>query len=77
MHTPELDSLVWCTPQSLTLQYDAHRGVWLRGVQHTEESDYFKNVRFRIPYVFNYVLSKNVLSKKDFLNNLWPTVSFL
>ena len=31
-HTAELDSTVGCTPRSLTPRYDAHRGVWLRGV---------------------------------------------
>ena len=31
------DSEVWCTPQSLTLQYDAHRGAWLHGGMHTTE----------------------------------------
>ena len=83
MHTAEfyeklgsLDSTVWCTLRSLTLWYDANRRVWLRVVQHTAESDYFENVRFWIDYVFNYVLLKNVLSKKDSWNNLWPTVSF-
>ena len=57
----------------LTLQIDAHRGVWLRSVLHTAESDYFENVRFCVfEFVtsFSYVLSKNVWSKKDSLNNL-------
>ena len=83
MHTAEfyeklvsLDSVVWCTQRSLTQLYDAHREAWLPVVQHTAESDYFENVRFQIRYVFYYVLSKNVLSKKDSLNYFWPTVSF-
>ena len=28
MHTAESDYVVWCTPQSLTPQWDAHRGVF-------------------------------------------------
>ena len=39
MHTAELDSAVGCTPHSLTLQCDVHRGVWLCGVMHTVEPD--------------------------------------
>ena len=39
MHTAESDSVVWCTPRSLTQQCDAHRGVWLRCEKHTAESD--------------------------------------
>ena len=31
MHTVESDSVVWCTPWSLTQRCDTHRGVWLRG----------------------------------------------
>ena len=40
MHTAEffknfwsLDSAVWCTPRSLTPQWDAHRGAWLRSMK--------------------------------------------
>ena len=59
--TRELDSAVWCTPQSLTLQYDENCGVWLHGVHHPAESDYFEKVRFCVfEFVtsFNYILSK-------------------
>ena len=45
-HTAELDSVVGCTPRSLTMWLDVHRGVfgelfitWLRGMMHTAESD--------------------------------------
>ena len=31
------DLAVWCTQRSLTLQYDAHCRVWLRGVHHIAE----------------------------------------
>ena len=34
MHTAELDSVVWCTPQSLTLWDDAHHRVQLRSGKH-------------------------------------------
>ena len=76
MHTAELYSAVWCTPRSLTPWCDAHRTVlweiwvtWLRSVMHTAESDYFEYVLFWIRYIFNYVLSKNVLGKKDSLTH--------
>ena len=38
MHTVESGSKVWCTPWSLAQRYDAHCGVWLKGVMHTMES---------------------------------------
>ena len=47
---------------------DAHSGAWLRGMMHTANSNFFKNVRlcvFEFFMPFNYVLSKNVWSKKD------------
>ena len=34
-----LDSAVWCTLQSLTLRWDAHRGACLRSVMHPLESE--------------------------------------
>ena len=46
MHTEELDSAEGCTLQSLTPQWNAHRGAfweilitWLPGVMHTAELD--------------------------------------
>ena len=50
MHTLELESVVGCTLRSLTRQRDAHWGVWLCGVHHTTESDYFENVCFHLFY---------------------------
>ena len=35
----QFDSAVWCTPQSLTQQWDAHRGAWLSSRKHTAELD--------------------------------------
>ena len=72
-----LDSAVWCTQRSKTLRYDAHRGVWFCGVHHTAELDYFKMsvfVFFQFVTSFNYLVLKNVWSKKDSWNNLWHTV---
>ena len=37
MHTAKLNSAVGCTLRSLTPQWGAHRGVWLRGGNHTAE----------------------------------------
>ena len=80
-HTSELDSAVGCTSRSflrklvpLTSRYDAHRGAQLRGGMHTAESDWFKKFCFscfRTCCVFRLCFIKNVLSKKDSLNNLW------
>ena len=33
------NSQPWCTPWSLTPQWDAHGGAWLRGMMHTAELD--------------------------------------
>ena len=32
MHTIDLDSAAWCTLPSLTTQWDAHHGAWLRSM---------------------------------------------
>ena len=69
---------------TLDSQYDAHRGAWLRDGMHTSELDSAVGCTpqsqtdlkmsvfcvFVLATSFNFVLSKNVLSKKDFLNNL-------
>ena len=36
----QLDFTVWCTPQSLTPQWDAQRGAWICSGMNTAESDY-------------------------------------
>ena len=73
----------------LTPRCDAHHVAWLRsdahlrtrlsGEMHTAESDYFENVCFScfvFIISFNYILSKNFWSKKDFLNNVWLMLVF-
>ena len=39
MHTTESDSMVGCTPRSLTQWWNAHHRVWFNGGMNTAESD--------------------------------------
>ena len=72
MHAKEIDSVIGCTPRSLTRWRDAHRVVWLHGMHNTVESDYFENVHFSCIHIWYVHLStmfyQNFWSKKD---NLW------
>ena len=56
----QFDSAVWCTPQSLTQQWDAHRGAWLSSRKHTAELD---SVVWCTPRSFLKILNISAKSK--------------
>ena len=62
----QIDSAVLCTPQSLTQQCDAHRGVWLFSMMHTAESSYLDIFYVLSPRCENYKLMLFLLNTRSF-----------
>ena len=86
MHTAEFESVVLCTPRSLTLWCNAHRGVWLCGVMHTAESNFVVFCTPRSPTLRCYAhrglfltiwLRGVMLSSKSDSALWWTTLIFL